>query len=270
MASGIITLTTDFGLEDGYVGMMKGAILSENRHATIVDLTHGIGPQHILQASFTIASAYQFFPAGTVHLIVVDPGVGTDRSVVVLEADGHIFLAPDNGVLSLVMSTAMPVACRTVQNQRLFRKDISRTFHGRDIFAPVAAIIASGMDLSTLGPSLRPEELVRIDIPVPLISPTAITGMVVSVDRFGNLVTNISASNLADFVRGTAIRVADLRVAAGQHRISGVKKRYADVPIDTPLALVGSNYYLEVAVNQGNAGRWLQLSEGDSVVVTAS
>jgi len=166
----ILTLLTDFGTEDAYVGMMKGVILSINPQAVIIDITHQIDPQDLIQAAYIIKSSYRYFPEGTVHLLVVDPGVGSDRAIVALEMMGHIFLAPDNGVLTLLMDEGETDSIVSVENTRYFLESVSRTFHGRDIFAPVGAHLCRGLDIKNLGSPLDQQNLVHLKILKPYIS----------------------------------------------------------------------------------------------------
>ena len=184
----IITLMTDFGLRDPYVGVMKGVILSRCPACTLVDLTHGISPHSILEANFAIRGSYRFFNEGTLHVIVVDPGVGGSRRILFLEKNGHLFLAPDNGVLTGFLDN--PDILRTVENDDLFLKEVSSTFHGRDIFAPVAAEIAKGLDPRELGPEV--DDPVTIAWSEPNFNQDNIEGNVIYIDVFGNLVTNIT------------------------------------------------------------------------------
>lgn len=269
MESGIITLTTDFGSEDAYVGAMKGAILSEYRSAAIIDITHHIEPQNLGHAAVTIASAYPFFPGGTVHVVVVDPGVGTHRAALALSAAGHVFIAPDNGVLSNVVAAEQVDGCYLIENTRLFRPAVSRTFHGRDVFAPVAAKIAAGrIGLEELGPPLASERMVDLDTPTVKVTGNALTGSVLITDHFGNLITNITNAMLAELTETCACSLGALKVILGPDSIMGVSGCYGDVPSHSPLALIGSNGFLEVAVNQGNAREYFNASVGDRVRVT--
>ena len=198
----IITLLTDFGIEDGYVGTIKGVILSVNPSAMIVDITHQIDPQDLIEAAYVIKSSYRYFPKGTVHVIVVDPGVGSDRAIVALEMMGHIFLAPDNGVLTLLLDEGRLDSITRVNNSQYFLEPLSQTFHGRDIFAPVGAHISKGVDLKKLGSGLNRNDLVHLSIRKPSISDEGeLVGTIVSVDRFGNCITNIDLSCLEKFYK---------------------------------------------------------------------
>ena len=262
----VITLLTDFGIEDEYVGIMKGVILSVNPTVSIVDISHRIEPQHISAAAYALDAAYPYFPAGTIHVVVVDPGVGTDRTVIALTHRGHTFLAPDNGVLSLLLEKETPDLLVQVVNPRYFLNPVSRTFHGRDVFAPVSAHLSLGVDLSRLGPVMRPEKMVRLPFPEAFISAEGeLCGRVVSIDRFGNLITNIKADFLAQ--RCPASTHARTVIAIGEKRIAGISTSYASVPVGTPLAIIGSRGCLEIAVNRGNARIDLGAGIGDTIVV---
>ena len=181
----LITLTTDFGLQDPFVGQMKGAILRRNLQAKIVDLTHAIEPHNIMAGAVTIRSSYHSFPKGTVHVVVVDPGVGSQRKIIAMMADDHIFIAPDNGALTFLMRDRKVQAVHRIENSSLFPNEISATFHGRDIMAPVAAALADGMLLKEVGPEIELSECVQLDIPTTQFDENGITGRVIYIDRFG-------------------------------------------------------------------------------------
>ena len=262
--SGIITLTTDFGLADEYAGVMKGVILALAPAARIIDLSHGIEPQNIAQAAYLINSGSRYFPDNTVHLVVVDPGVGSNRRLLLVGARRQLFLAPDNGVLSLLLNGEDFSFAHLVANEELFAKPVSKTFHGRDILAPVAAHIATGIALNKVGPRLRREELTQLHLGATLAPDgKSIEGLVIQVDRFGNLITNIdrqTTQQLADKSGGTA-----LTVMIGDRVISNLADCYDDVPPGEVLSLFGSRNYLEIAVNQGNANKFLGVIVGDIV-----
>lgn len=262
----IITLLTDFGIDDEYVGVMKGVILKINPSVKIVDITHQIEPQDIIQAAFTLNASYAFFQTPCVHLVIVDPGVGTRRNVLAFEKSGHIFLAPDNGVLSLVLQNEQEPRLFKVENSDFFLESLSRTFHGRDIFAPVGAHITSGVDLNGLGPTIHPDDITRLDDLSPTVSAQGdLLGKVVSIDRFGNLITNIDSGALSRFCKNKSVRSA--RFDIGAQIISGLSETYSDRPAGTPMALIGSRGYLEVAVNKGSAEKQLQAAKGSIVRV---
>ncbi len=252
MRSGIITLLTDFGLKDSYVGVMKGVILSIFRPATIVDITHQIASGAVLQAALTIRDAYRFFPKGTVHLAVVDPGVGTKRRPILILADGHFFIGPDNGIFQAIVEEHGKKTIHHLVNTAFFLPQLSSTFHGRDLFAPAAAHLLSGVAPSKMGP--------RIHDPAYLAIPTvqkigaSLHGQVVHIDHFGNLITNIHEREISRFSN-----CPDLVIQAGGLSIRGLKRTYADVPKGHFLALMGSAGFLEIAVHGGRASDSLRI-----------
>jgi hypothetical protein len=262
----IITLLTDFGTKDAYAGIMKGVILSITPSAVIVDITHHIDPQDILQAAYVIKSSYRYFPQGTVHVMVVDPGVGSDRAIIALKMMGHIFLAPDNGVVTLIMEEGKIDSLVRVENTRYFLNPVSRTFHGRDIFAPVAAHLCGGMGIKNLGPPLDPQHLVRLNIDNPCLSEKdRLVGTVVGFDGFGNCISNIDETCLRKIDARGSGRLLEIKI--GNTSIKGVSPSYADTEPNQPLAIMGSFGYLEIALNQGNARRALGIAKGDPITL---
>jgi S-adenosylmethionine hydrolase len=260
----IITLLTDFGTQDEYVGLMKGVILSVDPAVTVVDVTHHIDRHDIIQAAFVLESSYGYFPRGTVHITVVDPRVGTERSILAVDARGHFFLAPDNGVLSLVMSEAPCDAIIRVDNPRYYRSKVSHTFHGRDIFAPVGAHIARGVPLTEMGSAVDVSQCVLLDgISVRTGAAGELIGRIVSIDRFGNAITNIDADRLDRLLAASGSEAMQIQVRA--HRVSGLSHTYGDVAPNRPLALIGSRGFLEIAVNQGSASQYFNLHKADPV-----
>ncbi len=249
----IITLITDFGTSDGYAGVMKGVILSINPNATIVDISHDIEPQNILQAAYVLDKTHPYFPENTIHIVVVDPGVGTDRRAVILKTRQHIFTAPDNGVLSYVAKDKIQAV--TITNPRFWRDRVSNTFHGRDIFAPVAAHLSLDIPLHEFG-----EETISLDtfpISRPEIEPGgAIIGQVIHIDRFGNLITNIKQQDLP--VTSSTIEIKG-------HLIQGLSLSYAAG--DELLAIIGSDEHLEISLKNGNAAVTLGGNIGDRIYV---
>ena len=262
----IITLTTDFGLADEYVGVMKGVILARAPETTVVDLSHAIKRQNIHQAAWLIKSAYRYFPDNTIHLVVVDPGVGSRRRLILLQADGHIFLAPDNGVLGLLLEPEYFQAAYEVQCERYYITPVSATFHGRDILAPVAAQLAAGLDPAAAGPAVSRRELKILERTAAKIDSGkgTITGEIVARDHFGNLQTNIAASSLHNLF-GTEQAAARVRLKG--ETIIGIQEAYADKAPGEVLAIVGSRGFLEIAVNRGDAARLLAAGPGDTVTV---
>ncbi len=262
----IITLTTDFGTSDTYVGIMKGVILSINPKAQIVDLTHAIPPQDIYEAAFSIYAARDYFPKGTIHIIVVDPGVGSDRQAIVSHIDNAFFVCPDNGVLSYLLHSAEsagahPIDSVAIQNAAYYLPEVSNTFHGRDIFAPVAAHLSLGVPLGDIGPPVK--TLVRLSIPKIDTSGDTLIGQIIKIDRFGNLITNISKGTFEAFLNDDV----NYEIRAGNASLNRLNSAYADAEIGEPLAIMGSLARLEIAVNGGNAEKQLGLKRGETVVI---
>lgn len=253
---GLVALLTDYGLQDPYVGMMKGALLSVNPAARIVDITHDIPPQDVREGGRILGAARVYFPPGTVFVAVVDPGVGTDRALVAVEADGQFFLAPDNGLLSFLKGSTRRII-RITQSE-YFRFPVWATFHGRDILAPVAGHLTRGVDLGRFGP--RVESLTLLQRSLPRWTDERLEGEVVSIDRFGNLLTNIPFTLLPT--------TSGVRIAVGRKTLRKVSRTYADAPKGDLLALVGSTGFLEIAVNQGSASKSARIQKGDRVLVT--
>ena len=261
----IITLLTDFGMGAEYAGLMKGVILSINPAAAIVDITHQIDSQDIEQAAFTIYSSYKYFPDGTVHLIVVDPGVGSERSLLAFEMKNQFFIAPDNGVLTLLFNERTPTDLIRITNARYFLASVSRTFHGRDIIAPVGAHLSVGLDLRKLGDEICLQDAVHLDNLCAHFSEKGeLVGKIVTVDNFGNLITNIDFNNL-EKVHQAGHEIIQIKI--GYHVISGLSETYNSVQSKTSLALIGSRGYLEIAVNKGNAAQVLNVEKGAEVRV---
>jgi S-adenosylmethionine hydrolase len=262
----IITLLTDFGTDDEYVGLMKGVILSINPSATIVDLTHQIDSQDIVQAAFTIHSGYHYFPEGTVHLIVVDPGVGTERGLLALKLKNHFFIAPDNGVLTLLLNEKEISSLVLISNSSFFRAAVSRTFHGRDILAPVGAHIANGLDINELGPDIDVQNVVCLEnLGARRIKNGEIRGQIVAIDHFGNLITNIDSELLTGSLHAGPEKKIQIKIRS--NTINGLSETYGGVRSNTPLALIGSRGYLEIAINEGNAAQFLKAKKKDPVRV---
>ena len=262
----IITLTTDFGTSDAYVGVMKGVILGINPNVQVVDITHAVSPQDVHEAAFLIYSAYPYFPKGTIHTVVVDPGVGSDRRAIVCQIDQAFFVCPDNGILTYLFhemegSGKLPKSIVTIENRDYFLPEVSQTFHGRDIFAPVAAHISLGVPLGNIGPPVQSP--VCLPIPTLQMSDGKLTGQIIKIDRFGNLITNISAGDLSRFLA----RVVKYEIKAGSTSLTRLNNAYAESEVGTPLAILGSFGRLEIAVNGGCAERRLGLKRGDTVVV---
>jgi len=253
----VITLTTDFGTADHFVGTMKGVILGIAPRAAIVDITHQIAPYELNEAAFVISQAWRYFPKKTIHVIVVDPGVGSARRPIVCEAAGHFFVAPDNGVLSMIYDSAKP-RVRVISNPKLMAKDISRTFHGRDVFAPAAAHLARGVSASRFGKPIT--DFIRSPRlqPAP-ISPHNWSGIILKVDRFGNLITNFHIDKFAD------VKTRPIELRVGTERIHRLALTYSDTAIGEVFAIVGSSGYIEIAANQASAAKILGCGAGAEV-----
>jgi S-adenosylmethionine hydrolase len=262
----LITLTTDFGLSDSYVAQMKGVILTIAPDAVLIDVTHKIPPQDCTAASAVLADTVDAFPIGTIHLVVVDPGVGTDRRAIAVEARGKKdagelrFVAPDNGVLTRVLEGREISRAVRLSEPRFWRTHVSQTFHGRDVFGPVVAHWSRGVDLAEFGPALD-SPFVKLPVPQPIREGRTVRGEVVRTDAFGNLITNIGAAQLADADRER------LMVEIGTQRIAGISRAYQDRPSGELVAVIGSSGMLEIAVCCGRAGEVLAAWSGDNVVV---
>jgi len=244
--NGVITLLTDFGLSDPYVGILKGVILEINPNARLVDITHDVPPGSIPEAAFILLEAHEFFPKGTVHLAVVDPGVGGDRRPVAIQTKQHFFVGPDNGLFWPIIDRYPSSRIILLKENQYFLPEISETFHGRDIFAPVAAHLSMGIDIGLLGPILK--DPTPLSIPLPEKRDNLLTGRVIRIDHFGNLITNIHRKTLEEFL-GKYRPVIHL----GDIRIDGIRRTYSDGKKGEVVALIGSAGYLEIAVNLGRA-----------------
>lgn len=254
----LIALLTDFGASDHYAGTMKGVMLGICPDATLVDITHDIPPHDVLGGSLQLAAAYRYFPAGTIFLVVVDPGVGSARRGLAAEAGDYRFVAPDNGVLTAVFRELAPRRIVELTERRYARPTVSRTFEGRDRFAPAAAWLAKGIQLTALG---RPFlDYQRIDLPVPEVSEEGVTGVVLLVDRFGNLVTNIDRRTFEAFAR-----LGALRILAGDRPVSRLVSTYAEIGPGELCALFGSSDHLELAAHAARAADLAGLGRGASI-----
>ena len=253
----VITLTTDFGNRDWFVGTMKGVILAINPRARVVDLTHEISPGDIRQGAFALAAASRYFPAGTIHVAVVDPGVGSRRRAIAVKTKRFIFVGPDNGVLSLSLDGEEIRTVRLLENPKLLLREVSHTFHGRDIFAPMAAHLSTGIGFRKVGP--RANSYVRLDWPRPLSSGGEVTGQIVHLDHFGNAITNVPATLLPVG--------ADLLVQVNDASPIPLREFYAAVPVGKPVAVAGSTGFVEIAINGGSASASLGLQRGAPVTI---
>jgi S-adenosylmethionine hydrolase len=259
----IITLTTDFGTSDPFVGMMKGVILGIASAASIVDLCHEIPPQDILAGALALESAVEYFPVRSIHLAVVDPGVGTDRAPIAIETNGSILVGPDNGLFTLVLARSPLIRAVRLTNPQFHRSQVSATFHGRDIFAPVAAHLALGIPIAELGERIG--EIRQLDIPRPIITKREMSATVLNIDHFGNLITNITIDELRAWMEERVL--ANVEVHAGIAKVTGINQTFADVAPGMPVAYIGSGGRLEIGVRNGNAASALQVARGAEISV---
>jgi S-adenosyl-L-methionine hydrolase (adenosine-forming) len=256
----IITLLTDFSSQDGYVGAMKGVILSLNPQARIFDLTHEILPQDVLGGALALATAVPYFPTGTIHVAVVDPGVGSERKPILVVWRGHYLIGPDNGLLSLAFEGTDPESVYYLTRRQYFRDRISRTFHGRDIFAPAAGHLSLGIAPEELGETLLTWE--HLHLPVPQEGKSYLRGEVIHVDRFGNLITNIREEDiLRSFPDKTILTTVD------DKRLRGIKTSYTEAGENELLAIIGSGGRLEISQNRGHAAQMLNVGRGAPVTL---
>lgn len=274
---GTIALLTDFGIQDTYVGVMKGVMRGICRDAQLLDLTHTIQPQNIREAALALLTTYSYFRAETVFLVVVDPGVGSERRPIAVSAGGYFFVAPDNGVLSYTLNELEVNDRVTLSNAQYHRQPVSRTFHGRDIFSPAAAHLANGVALSALGDPAR--ELVTLPAPLLRVADDVLTGEVIHIDHFGNAVTSIGVLTWADsrtlklsprWGDTSATLEVDsetVTVEVNDRRWQGIQPTYSETTAGDGLALVGSSGFLELAVNQGSYAAMYEVRVGDEVKV---
>jgi hypothetical protein len=263
VARPVIALLTDFGTRDHYAGTMRGVALGICPDVVLVDITHDIPPHDVLAGALELAASYKYFPAGTIFLAVVDPGVGSARRGIAADAGGYRFVAPDNGVLSLALKETPPKRVVELTERRYARPTVSRTFEGRDRFAPAAAWLAKGIELPALGRTLTSWH--ALQVPEPVVSDAQIVGEVLRVDRFGNLVTNIDRRTFERFAEG-----GHIEVTAGPQTVGKIVATYAEAEPDSVCAVFGSTEHLEIAVNGGSAAERLQLGRGARVVIERS
>lgn len=264
--NGIVTLTTDFGLEDAYVAIMKGVILGIAPAARIIDYTHGIKPGNVAEATYMLKSGYRYFPRGTVHVVVVDPGVGSARRALALQTPAATFVGPDNGVFTLIVAEAQQewgtdVRIIELTEPQFWLPEVSGTFHGRDIFAPVAAHLINGTALAALGQPISTPTVAHFAQPQQPAT-GLIQGQIIHIDHFGNCITNITAEHLlcAELGQRIVIEIID-------QQLPGLFRTYMDGPTGTPMCLIGSSGHLELAVSNGNAARHLGVDIGDKLRV---
>ncbi|HHT9113762.1 MAG: SAM-dependent chlorinase/fluorinase [Planctomycetes bacterium] len=282
----VITLLTDFGNQDAYVGIMKGVIAGINPFANIVDICHSIPPQDISTGAYLLYTSYKYFPKKTIHVAVVDPGVGSRRDIVCVETKDCFFLVPDNGLLSFIVQEERPKSIIRVTNSKYFLPSPSNTFHGRDVFAPIAAHLSLGVKPQQLG--IKINQLEQLDIPKPVPKKAGqVEGQIIYIDRFGNLITNITKEYLIKGAGGQKPEVRSkkpdafekiskekilskcniMETTIGKKRIVGLSKTYTDATPGEPLVLTGSAGLLEVSINQGNAQRYFKVEKGSKIII---
>lgn len=253
----LITLLTDFGTVDWFAGTMKGVIAALAKDTRVIDLTHEVPPGDIRAGAFSLKAAYRFFPKGTVHVAVVDPGVGSNRRAIAVQTADYFFVGPDNGLLSWALRNEKVKSIRSVENADYFLRPISSTFHGRDIFAPVAAHLSSGVPLAKIGPAQ--DDLVRLPWPSPKATRRGIQGQILYFDRFGNAITNLDGASLR--ARGHS----RIKIRVRGKLVCCLATHYHAVPPGKPVAMIGSTDLLEIAINEGRAVEQLKLRLSDLV-----
>jgi S-adenosylmethionine hydrolase len=258
MSRPIITLTTDFGQADGYVGTMKGVILGICPEATLIDITHEVRPQAVRQAAYLLSTAVPYFPPDTVHLVVVDPGVGSERRAMAVQTARATYVAPDNGVLDMALAQDPPQRAIHLRDPRFRLPKTSATFHGRDIFAPAAAYLACETDPLKMGDSIPLSDLISLPSFQPERRPDhSLLGLILHIDHFGNLVTNFRSP----------LPIDSPVVQVGDQKIAGVRRTFSDVRPGEPVAYIGSTGYLEIAIREGDAAHQLGVDLGDPIVI---
>lgn len=294
----VITLLTDFGNQDAYVGIMKGVIAGINPFANIVDICHSVPPQDVFNGAYLLYTSYKYFPRKTIHVAVVDPGVGSRRDIVCVETKDYFFLVPDNGLLSFIIQNEKPKSIFRITNNKYFLPSPSNTFHGRDVFAPVAAHLSLGAKPQQLG--IKINQLEQLDIPKPVPKKAGqVEGQIIYIDRFGNLITNIKEEHMLNRERGTGmwwqksdvgskksevrgkkpdafektskekmlLKYGTMETTIGKKKIAGLSKTYTDVKAGESLVLIGSAGFLEVSINQGNAQRYFKADKGSKIII---
>jgi len=263
MKNPVITLLTDFGTKDHYVASIKGVILNINPECHLVDITHRVNPQDIEEGAFILVSAYSYFPKGTVHLCVVDPGVGGDRKPILLVTQNYFFVGPDNGLFTLVAQREKVKQILVLSKRKYFLSKISSTFHGRDLFAPVAAHLSLGVRPTAFGYEIR--SLKEIGFQKPVVKEGRLLGEILHIDAFGNVISNIDEARLSRFVQG-----CPFVIRAGRKSIPGLKEGYWEGKKGEPIALLGSGGFLEISVREGNAQKILKVKKGDPIWISTN
>jgi S-adenosylmethionine hydrolase len=259
----IITLTTDFGTNDHFVGAMKGVILEIVPEAAIVDISHAVQAFDVLDGALAISQAYSYYPTGTVHMVVVDPGVGTTRRPIIASSDGFHFVAPDNGVLSMVYAREERIRVRHITSEHYFRQPVSNTFHARDVFAPVAAYLAKQVDSHKFGDEI--EDYVRFAAPKPKATgENRMRGVVLKVDKFGNLITNVTPGDVPSLF---CAKPAAFRIVVGSREITAIHSAYAEGTPGEVFGILGSMGYLEIVANRAPAAQLTGANKGSEVTI---
>jgi S-adenosyl-L-methionine hydrolase (adenosine-forming) len=257
----VVTLTTDFGLNDHFVGAVKGVIVDLVPNVQLVDISHAVQPFDVLDGALAIAQAYSYFPSGTVHMVIVDPGVGSARRPIVLSTEKYLFVAPDNGVLSLIYDREERISVRHITAEHYFLQPVSNTFHARDVFAPIAAYLAKAVDPARMGEEVQ--DFVRFAAPRPkAVDATTLRGVVLKVDRFGNLITNITPKDAPMLF---AAEPGQFRIVIGKKQTSRIHSSYAEGAPGELFGILGSMGYLEVAANRGSAAKLADAVKGTDV-----
>lgn len=264
MSEAIITLTTDYGLSDHLVGTLKGVILKINPDVKIIDINHSVIPYDVLDGALSVAASYRYFPPRTIHVVVVDPGVGTPRRPILVSAGTQFFIAPDNGVLSVVFDKEEELTVRHITAEHYLLNPVSNTFHGRDIFAPVAAWLAKTWQTPSFGDEIT--DFTRFSLPKPKAEGNLLKGVVLREDHFGNLMTNFAAEDLP----ASLVSPGGLLLRIGDKEVKQLAQTFAQGPAGEPVAILGSSGFLEIAANKGNAARILGARRGTEVVLQLS
>jgi len=261
VARPIITLTTDYGSNDHLVGTLKGVILRINPEANIVDITHHVTPYDLLDGALAIGSAYSYFPPRTIHVVVVDPGVGTDRRPLLVSGETQYFVAPDNGVLSLVYEREQGLLVRHANVEHYYLQPVSKTFHGRDIFAPIAAWLSKGWQAASMGDEIIDHK--KFTMPKPKVADGAVKGVILRVDSFGNLVTNFRPEDLP----ASALETGNVQFQIGAQTVTRLVDTFAKGNPGEAFAYIGSNGFVEIGVNKGSAAKMLNAGRGVAVTL---
>jgi len=263
LTGSIVTLTTDFGLSDYYAGVMKGVILNVNPAVNVVDICHDIRAYDVLEGAFAIAQSYRYFPPNTIHVVVVDPGVGSARRPLLVSADRYYFIAPDNGVLSLIFAREEGVVVRHITASHFFLEPVSHTFHGRDIFAPVAGWLSRGIEAERFGEPIA--DFVRFTLPqAKRVNERLLKGVVVRVDRFGTLMTNLTPADLPELFTDN---LPPFRFMVGKTEVTHLRQAYSQGAPGEVFVILGSSGYVEIAANRGSAAQTLGVGKGAEVGV---